>query len=121
MKKPAGSLLAKRLARIEAEAQARENERRRGEIDGPLVAALRDLWAREGYDYVPDPVELAEAARALWAMAEPVDLEDLTAEEREAVNRLAEAWEKNGTVAAIRREILERAVRRGGGEDGPDV
>lgn len=90
-------------------------------LPGPLVAALRDLWAREGYGYVPDPVELAEAARARWAMVEPVDLEDLTAEEREAADRLAEAWEKNGTAAAIRRELLERAARRGGGEVGRQV
>jgi hypothetical protein len=90
-------------------------------LAGPLVAALRDLWAREGYDYVPDPVELAEAARARWAMAEPVNLNALPAEEREAVNRLAETWEENGTAAAIRRELFERAARRGGGEVGRQV
>ncbi len=87
-------------------------------LPGPLVAALRDLWVLEGYDYVPDPMELAEAARARWAMAEPVDPEALPAEEREAFDRLAQAWERTGVAAAIRRELLERAARRGGGEDG---
>ena len=90
-------------------------------LAGPLVAALRDLWAREGYDYVPDPVELAEAARARWAVAEPVDPEALPAEEREALDRLADAWEENGVAAAIRRELFERAARRGGGEVGRQV
>ena len=90
-------------------------------LPGPLVAALRDLWAREGYGYVPDPVELAEAARARWAMAEPVDPEDLPTEEREAVDRLAQAWERTGVAAAIRRELLERAARRGGEEGGLQV
>jgi len=37
--------LSKRLAKIEAAAQAREKERRRDEIDGALLAVFRNLWA----------------------------------------------------------------------------
>ena len=59
-------------------------------LAGPLVAALRDLWAREGYDYVPDPVELAEAAGAVGVN---LNLNALP-EERE-VNRLVQTWEES--------------------------
>jgi len=88
--------LSKRLARIEAAAQAREKERRRDEIDGALLAAFRDLWARHGYDYVPTMAEV-DAALPIYAGAvEPVSLRDLTDDELEAMLLVLKTWEERG-------------------------
>lgn len=96
MKKPAGSLLAKRLARIEAEAQARENERRRDEIDGALLAVFRNLWALYGYDHVPTMAEVDAALPAHAAAAGPVRLCELTVDELRALVLVLQTWEARG-------------------------
>jgi hypothetical protein len=91
--------LSRRLSRIEAEAQARES--RRGEIDGALLAALRGLWARHGYEYVPT---IAEIDGALLAYETgPVRLRELLDEELRALI------------------LIRTAFQAGGGEDGRQV
>jgi hypothetical protein len=98
MKKPAGSLLAKRLARIEAEAQARENERRRDEIDGALLAVFRNLWALYGYDHVPTMAEVDAALPAYAAAAGPVKLRELTDDELTALVLALKTWQARGWI-----------------------
>ncbi len=87
--------LSKRLARIEAEAQARETQRRRGEIDGALLEAFRDLWARRGYDYVPTLGEVDEALPA-HAAAGPVELRELSDDELSALELVLKNWQARG-------------------------
>ena len=87
--------LSRRLSRIEAEAQARETQRRRGEIDGALLEAFRDLWARRGYDYVPTLGEVDEALPA-HAAAGPVRLCELTVDELRALVLVLQTWEARG-------------------------
>lgn len=88
--------LSKRLERIEAAAQARENERRRDEIDGALLAVFRDLWARHGYDYVPTMAEVDAVLPTYAGAVEPVKLRELTDDELEAMILVLKTWEERG-------------------------
>ena len=88
--------LSKRLARIEAAAQAREKERRRDEIDGALLAVFRNLWALYGYDHVPTMAEVDAALPAHAAAAGPVRLCELTVDELRALVLVLQTWEARG-------------------------
>ena len=87
--------LSRRLSRIEAEARTLASERRRGMIGGPTLAAMRDLWAQHGYDYVPNPTEAAEAARGHFG-ADDVAIRDLPDDELRALVLVLKTWQARG-------------------------
>ncbi len=88
--------LSKRLAKIEAAAQAREKERRRDEIDGALLAVFRNLWALYGYDHVPTMAEVDAALPAHAAAAGPVELRELSDDELSALELVLKNWQARG-------------------------
>lgn len=79
--------LKQRVKRLEAQAEASKSPE--AVLPGPLTAALRDIWAREGYGYVPTLEEIDEEK---WLhMVEPVLLRDLTDDELRALDLLLES------------------------------
>lgn len=88
--------LVRRLERLEAQAQETAEEVRQTCVPGPLAAALRELWGREGYGARPSLSEMNEACKRWTYKTRPELLEDWTDDELRALVALCEYWEEGG-------------------------
>ena len=88
--------LVRRLERLEAQAQETAEEVRQTCVPGPLAAALRELWASEGYGARPSLEEMDEACQRWAHKIRPERLQDWTDDELRALVALCEHWEEGG-------------------------
>ena len=88
--------LVRRLERLEAQAQETAEEVRQTCVPGPLAAALRDLWDREGYGARPSLEAMNEACRRWTYKTRPEKLADWTDDELRALVALCDYWKEGG-------------------------
>lgn len=88
--------LARRLERLEADIQEAVEDIRETCVPGPLAAALRDLWDREGYGARPSLEAMDEACQRWAYKIRPERLQDWTDDELRALVALCEHWEEGG-------------------------
>ena len=88
--------LVRRLERLEAQAQETAEEVRQTCVPGPLAAALRDMWGREGYGARPSLADMDEACENWAYKIRPEPLSDWTDDELRALVALCESWKEGG-------------------------
>jgi len=97
--------LVRRLERLEADIQETVEDIRETCVPGPLAAALRDLWASEGYGARPSLEEMNEACKRWTYKTRPELLEDWTDDELRALVALCESWKEGGRGEERRPEV----------------
>lgn len=88
--------LVRRLERLEADIQETVEDIRETCVPGPLAAALRDLWASEGYGARPSLEEMNEACQRWAHKIRPEKLADWTDDELRALVALCDYWKEGG-------------------------
>jgi hypothetical protein len=88
--------LVRRLERLEAQAQETAEEVRQTCVPGPLAAALRELWGREGYGARPSLSEMDEACQRWAHKTRPEKLADWPDDELRALVALCDYWKEGG-------------------------
>jgi len=88
--------LFRRLERLEAEIQETVEDVRGTCVPGPLAAALREMWDREGYGARPSLEAMDEACQRWAYKIRPERLQDWTDDELRVLVALCEHWEEGG-------------------------
>ena len=88
--------LFRRLERLEAEIQETVEDVRGTCVPGPLAAALREMWDREGYGARPSLEAMDEACQRCAYKIRPERLQDWTDDELRVLVALCEHWEEGG-------------------------
>jgi len=88
--------LFRRLEKLEAEIQETVEDVRGTCVPGPLAAALREMWDREGYGARPSLEEMDEACQRWAHKIRPEKLETWADDELRALVALCDYWEEGG-------------------------
>jgi len=88
--------LFRRLERLEADIQETVEDIRETCVPGPLAAALRELWASEGYGARPSLEAMNEACQRWAHKTRPEKLADWPDDELRALVALCDYWKEGG-------------------------